>query len=129
MREREDENPTRVAGNQHEVESVVANTLNSSRNGAVGFIDWLDAFIDRGETSAAALNAQMNSTRISLRRDFRPLSGVVNHLLFGTLGRPIRANTGRVSATARKTKLLFRIRSHEFVFAKCLPLAVLDLPD
>ena len=26
-------------------------------------------------------------------------------------------------------KLLLRIRPHEFVFAKCLPLAVLNLPD
>ena len=37
-------NRTRVAGNRDEVEGVVANTLNLFRNGAVGFIDWLDRF-------------------------------------------------------------------------------------
>ena len=42
VREREDENRTREAGNRDEVEGVVANTLDSFRNGAVGFIDWLD---------------------------------------------------------------------------------------
>jgi hypothetical protein len=41
VREREDENRTREAGNRDEVEGVVANTLHSFRNGAVGFIDWL----------------------------------------------------------------------------------------
>ena len=45
MRERKDANRTREAGNRDEVEGVVANTLNTFRNGAVGFIDWLDAFI------------------------------------------------------------------------------------
>ena len=43
MREREDANRTREAGNQDEVEGVVANKLDLFRNGAVGFIDWLDA--------------------------------------------------------------------------------------
>ena len=42
MRERADANRTREAGNRDEVEGVVANTLNLFRNGAVGFIDWLD---------------------------------------------------------------------------------------
>ena len=42
VREREGVNRTRAAGNQDEVEGVVANTLNLFRNGAVGFIDWLD---------------------------------------------------------------------------------------
>src|SRR5436853_7358200 len=42
VREREDENRTREAGNRDEVEGVVANTLDLFRNGAVGFIDWLD---------------------------------------------------------------------------------------
>jgi hypothetical protein len=37
-------NRTREAGNRDEVEGVVANTLNLFRNGAVGFIDWLDEF-------------------------------------------------------------------------------------
>jgi hypothetical protein len=55
VREREDANRTREAGNRDEVEGVVANTLNVFRDGAakprvlcftlVGFIDWLDAFI------------------------------------------------------------------------------------
>ena len=44
MREREDANRTREAGNRDEVEGVVANTLGSFRNGAVGFIDWLDGW-------------------------------------------------------------------------------------
>jgi hypothetical protein len=42
VREREDANRTREAGNRDEVEDVVANTLNLYRNGAVGFIDWSD---------------------------------------------------------------------------------------
>jgi hypothetical protein len=50
VREREDANRTRVAGNLDEVEGVVASTLNAFRNRAsllansfgVGFIDWLD---------------------------------------------------------------------------------------
>ncbi|OLA95959.1 MAG: hypothetical protein AUH19_08825 [Verrucomicrobia bacterium 13_2_20CM_55_10] len=42
VREREDENRTREAGNRDEVEGVAASTLNLYRNGAVGFIDWLD---------------------------------------------------------------------------------------
>ena len=42
MRERDDANRTRAAGNRDEVEGVIANTLNAFRNGAVGFIDWLD---------------------------------------------------------------------------------------
>jgi hypothetical protein len=40
--EREDANRTREAGNRDEVEGVVANTLGAFRNGAVGFIHWLD---------------------------------------------------------------------------------------
>ena len=43
VREREDANRTREAGNRDEVEGVVANTLNAFRYGAVGFIGWLDA--------------------------------------------------------------------------------------
>jgi len=45
MREREDANRTRVAGSRDEVEGVVANTLNLSSDGAVGFIDWLDRLV------------------------------------------------------------------------------------
>jgi hypothetical protein len=40
--EREEANRTREAGNLDEIQGVVANTLNSLRDGAVGFIDWLD---------------------------------------------------------------------------------------
>ena len=39
-------NRTREAGNRDEVEAVVANTLKLFRNGAVGFIDWLDADVN-----------------------------------------------------------------------------------
>ena len=42
MREREDANRTRVAGHLDAIQGVVANTLSLYRNGAVGFIDWLD---------------------------------------------------------------------------------------
>ena len=42
VREREDANRTRAAGNRDEVEGVVASTVDLPRNGAVGFIDWLD---------------------------------------------------------------------------------------
>ena len=55
MREREDANRTREAGNLDEIQGVVANTLNLQRNGAakprvlrftlVGFIDWLDGMV------------------------------------------------------------------------------------
>jgi len=43
VRERESANRTREAGHRDEIERVVANTLKLSRNGAVGFIVWLDA--------------------------------------------------------------------------------------
>jgi hypothetical protein len=35
-------NRTREAGHLDEIEGVVANTLELSRNGAVSFVDWLD---------------------------------------------------------------------------------------
>ena len=41
MREREDENRTRVAGHLDEIQGVVTITPNAFRAGAVGFIDWL----------------------------------------------------------------------------------------
>jgi hypothetical protein len=41
VREREDANRTREAGNLDEIQSVVANTLDLPRNEAVGFIEWL----------------------------------------------------------------------------------------
>ena len=43
MREREDATRTREAGNLDEIQGVVVNMLNLFRQGAVGFIDWLDA--------------------------------------------------------------------------------------
>jgi hypothetical protein len=43
--EREDANRTREAGNRDEVEGVVANSLDLFRNGAVGFIEWLDVIL------------------------------------------------------------------------------------
>ena len=45
VREREDTNRTRVAGSRDGVEGVVASLLKLHRNGAVGFIDWLDASV------------------------------------------------------------------------------------
>ena len=42
VRECVETNRTREAGSRDEVEGVVAITLNLFRNGAVGFIDWLD---------------------------------------------------------------------------------------
>jgi hypothetical protein len=55
VREREDENRIREAGNRDEVEGVVANTLNLFRNEAsllansfrVGFIDWLGSIANK----------------------------------------------------------------------------------
>jgi len=41
VRERGDANRTREAGHLDEIQGVVASTLKSFRNGAVGFIDWL----------------------------------------------------------------------------------------
>jgi hypothetical protein len=54
VREREDTNRTRVAGNRDEVEGVVASTLSLFRNGAsllakafgVGLVDRLDDFVE-----------------------------------------------------------------------------------
>jgi hypothetical protein len=45
VREREDGNRTREAGNRDEVEGVVAIALEMIRSGAVGFIVWLGLFI------------------------------------------------------------------------------------
>jgi hypothetical protein len=45
VREREDANRTRVAGHLDEIQGVVATVLNLFRNGAVGFIDWLDELL------------------------------------------------------------------------------------
>jgi hypothetical protein len=45
VREREDENRTRVAGSRDGVEGVVASALKLLRDRAVGFIDWLDLLL------------------------------------------------------------------------------------
>ena len=58
VREREDANRTREAGNRDEVEGVVASSLNLFRNGAVGFIDWLDC------TPSASELPQLSHPRI-----------------------------------------------------------------
>jgi hypothetical protein len=50
VREREDANRTREAGHLDEIQGVVANTLKLLRNGAVGFIDWLDSFAKTGSS-------------------------------------------------------------------------------
>src|SRR6266496_2053648 len=55
VREREDENRTREAGNRDEVEGVVANTLKLYRNGAVGFIDWLDDYVSQSRKCGVAV--------------------------------------------------------------------------
>ena len=66
MREREDENRTREAGNRDEVEGVVANTLDSFRNGAVGFIVWLDRLLAHsGSNSAKTSQKTRNKTQES----------------------------------------------------------------
>ena len=44
VRERKVVNRTRVAGHLDEIQGVATNTLDLFRNGAVGFIGWLDAF-------------------------------------------------------------------------------------
>ena len=43
VREREDANRTREVGHLDEIQGVVVNTLKLHCEGAVGFIDWLDA--------------------------------------------------------------------------------------
>jgi len=43
--EREEANRSREAGHLDEIQGVVANTLKLFRQGAVGFIVWLDALV------------------------------------------------------------------------------------
>jgi hypothetical protein len=50
VREREDANRTREAGHLDEIQGGVANTLDLFRNGAVGFIDWLDVCVISSKT-------------------------------------------------------------------------------
>jgi hypothetical protein len=42
VRESENANRTRETGHLDEIQGVVANTLELSRNNAVSFVDWLD---------------------------------------------------------------------------------------
>ena len=63
VREREDTNRTREAGNRDEVEGVVANTLKLFRDGAIGFIDWLGGGVSspwhvRGRRPRASLSPE-----------------------------------------------------------------------
>jgi len=64
--EREDANCTRAAGNRDEVEGVVANTLNLSRSGAVGFIDWLGVVIVNSVRHLPTLGIQTKTQKRSL---------------------------------------------------------------
>jgi len=50
VREREETNRTRVAGHLDEIQGVVASRLKGSRNGDVGFIDWLDSLSELRNT-------------------------------------------------------------------------------
>ena len=66
MRERADANRTREAGHLDEIQGVVANTLKLHRQGAVGFIVWLDNvsdFIDNfsGCVQVVRVNEELNS--------------------------------------------------------------------
>ena len=64
VREREDANRTREAGNRDEVEGVVANTLNAFRGGAGGFMDWLDLCISKRRLIPYFLKANFLGTLI-----------------------------------------------------------------
>ncbi len=44
--EREETNRTRVAGHLDEIQGVTTSSLESFRNGAVGFIDWLGLLVE-----------------------------------------------------------------------------------
>ena len=66
MRERADANRTREVGRLDEIQGVVANSLNSFPNGAVGFIDWLDRLVDN-VTSNLFGGLSQDSRRVSER--------------------------------------------------------------
>jgi hypothetical protein len=82
VREREDVNRTRVAGHLDEIQGVVANTLDLFRNGAVGFIDWLDGWwpnhysasiIDQKVCSAKqAIRTRRNTIKLAAHQLWRP---------------------------------------------------------
>jgi hypothetical protein len=70
VREREDENRTREAGHLDEIQGVVASTLESLRNGGVGFIDWLD---DLGLLSRIVLLKNLHLVECDDVMDFPPV--------------------------------------------------------
>jgi len=73
VREREDANRTREAGHLDEIQGAVANTLKLLRNGAVGFIDWLDSEVQNifkshiQDTIAAPSTISPSPTNASFR--------------------------------------------------------------
>ena len=76
MRERQDPSRTREAGNRDEVEGVVANTLKLYRNGAVGFIVWLDRFrvlltANNHPTDDAESNEKSDLIKVNLLKPVR----------------------------------------------------------
>src|SRR5437016_14088691 len=77
VREREDENRTREAGNLDEIQGAVARSLNLFRNGAVGFIDWLGA-------------VRHNGINRGKGRPTAPLIGVLFGGIGGGAGRRVR---------------------------------------
>jgi hypothetical protein len=63
VREPEEANRTREAGHLDEIQGVVANTLKLPRQGAVGFIDWLDASVDNTIICSLQLFSQLFDLR------------------------------------------------------------------
>ncbi len=70
MREREDTNRTRVAGSRDGVEGVVTITLNTFRNGAVGFIDWLDLIDDSVRSTKDLSNLRIVEKKLYLLKSY-----------------------------------------------------------
>jgi len=65
VREREDANRTREAGCLDEIQGVVANRLNLFRQGAVGFIVWLDVPLPSARRNVRCCN---DSSRLAYAR-------------------------------------------------------------
>jgi hypothetical protein len=61
VREREDANRTREAGGLDEIHGVVAIRLKLLRDGAVGFIDWLDVWAATLKTSLHMLESLLRA--------------------------------------------------------------------
>src|SRR5438094_10538669 len=64
VRECADANRTREAGHLDEIQGVVANTLKLYRQGAVGFIDWLDPLWPYDFISLSTFPRRTFSTRL-----------------------------------------------------------------